>query len=78
MPSSNARHIDKAYLAYAGEKADSVRRLTRTVVPIVHAGGVTQPRPAFPIVTGRLEAKADWFDGLGRSFRQHLPTGRSS
>lgn len=47
MPSSNARHIDKAYLAYAGEKAASVRRLTRTVVPIVHAGGVTQPdRPS--------------------------------
>lgn len=70
-------HIDKAYLAYAGDKAASVRRLARTAVPIVHAGGVTQPRPPFPIVAGLLAAKADWSEGLGHTFRQHLPTGEA-
>ena len=68
-------HIDKAYLTYAGEKAASVRRLARTAVPIVHAGGVTPPRPPFPIMAGLLAAKAEWSDGLGQAFRSHLPTG---
>ena len=32
--------INKSYLEYAAEKAESVRRLKRTSVPIPHAGGV--------------------------------------
>jgi hypothetical protein len=67
-------HFDKAYLVYAGDKAASVRKLHRTSVPIVHAGGLTAPRTPFPIVAGILAAKSSWADGLGKAFVTHLPS----
>lgn len=66
-------HFDKSYLEYAGEKAGSVRKLHRTSVPITHAGGKFDPKPLFPIVAGILAPKSSWADGLGESFRKHLP-----
>lgn len=66
--------IDKAYLEYAGEKAASVRKLHRTSVQIAHAGGVYPAKPLFDIVAGIVAPKASWADGLGVSFRDHLPT----
>ncbi|RQR34807.1 DUF6602 domain-containing protein [Burkholderia sp. Bp9142] len=66
--------IDKSYLTYAGEKAASVRRLIRTSVAIAHAGGTYPPKPLFPIVAGILAPKASWSDGLGKSFRDNLPS----
>src|ERR1017187_1583862 len=41
--------VNKEYLQYAGQKAASVRRLTRTSIPIPHAGGMYPPKPLFPI-----------------------------
>src|SRR3954467_9697482 len=35
--------VDKGYLQYAGKKAESVRKLKRTSVPIPHAGGEPYP-----------------------------------
>lgn len=65
-------HIDKDYLAYAGEKAASVRRLYRTSSPITHAGGTFAPRPPFSIVAGIVAQKCAWKDGFGESFRSNL------
>lgn len=61
--------IDKAYLEYAGKKAESVRRLKRTSVPIPNAGGSPYPPKAhFEIIAGILAIDVDWKDGLSGSF----------
>ena len=64
--------INKSYLEYAGKKAQSVRRLHRTSVPIPHAGGVHKPRKLFPIVAGILAIQADWSGGLGETFKNRI------
>lgn len=60
--------IDKGHLEYAGAKAESVRRLKRTSVPISHAGGSYPAKPHFEIIAGILAITVDWKDGLGTSF----------
>lgn len=60
--------IDKGYLNYAGAKAESVRRLKRTSVPIPHAGGAYPPKPHFEIIAGILAIDIDWKDGFGAPF----------
>lgn len=60
--------IDKAYLEYAGKKAESVRRLKRTSVPIPHAGGSYPAKPHFEIIAGILAIEADWKEGFSTSF----------
>lgn len=64
--------IDKAYIEYAEAKAASVRRMTRTSVPIAYAGGTFQPKPHFRILAGLLAPRAGWVDGLGASFSRNL------
>lgn len=64
--------INKQMLEYAGEKAASVRALTRTSVPITHSDVVAPPKKLFPIVSGIVAASVDWSDGLGESFRRVL------
>lgn len=68
-------HLDKSYVEYAGQKAESVRKLYRTSVAIAHAGGVYPVKQPFPIVAGILTPKAIWADGLGVSFKAALPSG---
>ncbi len=63
-------NINKERLEYAGAKAASVRRLKRTSVPIVHAGGVYPARPVFELTSGIVAAKVDWVDGFGDSFQR--------
>ncbi|WP_010583109.1 DUF6602 domain-containing protein [Schlesneria paludicola] len=60
--------IDKGYLEYAGKKAESVRRLKRTSVPITHAGGSYPAKPHFEILAGILAIDADWKEGFSTSF----------
>jgi hypothetical protein len=67
-------HIDKNYLEYAGDKAASVRKLHRTSVSISHAGGTFKPKELFPIIAGIVAPKSSWTDGLGATFRKHLPS----
>ena len=63
--------IDKQYLEYAGTKAESVRRLKRTSVPIPHAGGTPYPpKPHFEIIAGILATEVDWKDGFADSFEK--------
>jgi hypothetical protein len=67
--------INKQYLDYAADKAQSVRVLERTSVPIVHAGGEFPPKPLFPIIAGIIATTVDWADGLAsESFRTNLAT----
>ena len=56
--------INKNYLEYAGAKAESVRVLERTSVPIVHAGGTYPARPLFEIVAGIVATEIEWTNGF--------------
>jgi hypothetical protein len=56
--------INKPYLDYAADKAESVRKLTRTSIPIVHAGGEYPAKPLLPIVAGIVAANIDWANGF--------------
>lgn len=65
--------LNKDYLEYAADKAESVRRLERTSVPIRHAGGEFPAKTLFPIIAGIVAVKVDWADGLsGKSFFENL------
>lgn len=67
--------ISKQYLDYAADKANSVRILERTSVPIPHAGGEYPPKPLFPIVAGIVATTVDWAEGLAsESFSEKLGT----
>ena len=66
--------INRAYLIYAANKAESVRKLERTSVRIPHAG--KKPFPAktlFPIIAGIVGIRSEWNDGLdSRHFSQSI------
>lgn len=59
--------INKTYLEYAANKAASVRKLTRTSVPIPYADGEYPAKPLFPIVAGVIAIRVDWVGGLASS-----------
>jgi len=61
--------LNKQHIEYAAEKAESVRALKRTSVPIVHAGGTYPPRPVFDIVAGIITTSSDWTPSFGNSFQ---------
>lgn len=54
-PELNAVNVE-----YAAKKAASVRRLTRTSLPIKHAGGEFPPVPLPPILAGVLADTTGW------------------
>jgi len=64
--------INKTYLEYAGRKANSVRNLKRTSVPIPHAGGTYPAKPHFGIVAGIVAVEVEWKDGLGTSLESAI------
>jgi hypothetical protein len=65
--------LNRDYLIYAAQKAESVRRLERTSVPIPHAGGVYDAKPLFPIIAGIVGIRSEWNDGLdSRHFLQTI------
>lgn len=60
--------INKQLLNAAADKAESVRNLKRTSVPIIYSDG---PRPAkepFEIIAGILARNVEWKEGLGETF----------
>lgn len=65
--SANAPHI-----SYAHAKAQSVRALHRTTLPIPHAGGEYPPKPPHHILAGLLALESDWAPALGDTLRGHL------
>lgn len=64
--------IDKEYLEYAGKKAESVRLLRRTSVPIRHAGGEFPSKPIFPIVAGIVAPAVSWREGFNSEAFQNV------
>lgn len=56
--------INKGYLEYAAKKAESVRVLERTSVPITHVGGEPLVKDLFPILSGIVATTIDWTDGF--------------
>jgi len=60
------------YVAYAQEKAKSVRQLHRTSLPIPHAGGIYPAKPLIPIYGGLLTLESDWKPPLGKSLENAL------
>jgi hypothetical protein len=65
--------INKKYVDYAGDKAESVRILERTSVPIQHVGGEYPPKKLFPIVAGIVATGVEWVDGIAsQSFADSL------
>jgi hypothetical protein len=62
--------VDKGYLEYAGDMAQSVRRLHRTSVEIHTASGKIAAKPHFNIIAGILALDVDWAEGFGsQAFR---------
>ena len=66
----NAKHIE-----YAQEKAESVRRLHRTSLPIPHAGGTYPPKVPARILAGILAFDSDWSPPFGDPLRAALTKG---
>jgi hypothetical protein len=64
--------LNKEHIIYAAEKAESVRSLQRTSVPIIHAGGTYPPRPIFNLLAGILTTSSDWNPSFGKSFEEVL------
>lgn len=56
--------INKEYLKYAAEKAESVRILERTSVMITHVAGPPIKKDPFPIMSGIIATTIDWNDGF--------------
>ena len=64
--------VDAGLIAYAQEKAASVRRLDRTSLPIPHAGGTYDPKPPIRILGGILSFESEWSPPLGEPLRKAL------
>jgi hypothetical protein len=64
--------LNKKYLDYAGDKAESVRKLKRTSVPIPHAGGTYPAKQLHAIPAGILTVTSSWSDSLGATFKKNL------
>jgi hypothetical protein len=63
----------------AAQKAESVRRLKRTTVPIKYVEGTYKPKALFEICAGVLCLEAWWLEGMGESLQKalrELTTGR--
>jgi hypothetical protein len=66
--------INKACVKYASSKAQSVRKLTRTSVPIQHAGGQFPAKKPFPIVAGIVASTSSWQGGFSSASFKTLIT----
>lgn len=66
------QELTKGDIEYAAKKGASVRRLHRTNISFQHAGGVQQPRPVFPILTGILTTKSSWTPSFGDAFHEAI------
>lgn len=64
------QELTAGYVAAAGEKAASVRRLFRTSAPIVDRGEGKPPRPLTYVLGGVLALTTGWRDGLGDGFKE--------
>lgn len=54
------QNLNKKHMEYAGNKAQSVRKLYRTSAEIKHAGGKFPPKELHEIISGILTSSCDW------------------
>ncbi|SMD14905.1 hypothetical protein SAMN06297251_1443 [Fulvimarina manganoxydans] len=66
------QQIDARHVAYAQEKARSVRKLCRTSLPIPHAGGVYPARALTHIIAGLLTLDSGWNPPFEEPIRRAL------
>ena len=66
------QELTKAYMEYAGKKAESVRNLYRTSASIPYAGGVYPPKPLHRILAGILTTTTEWKEPFGKPFKNCL------
>ncbi len=67
------QELTRREVLYAIDKAKSLRKLRRTSAPFVNAGGQSQARELFPIVTGILATESSWRpDPFGKALREAL------
>lgn len=64
--------LDAANIAYAGEKAASVRALRRTSTSIPHAGGEFEPKKPTEILAGIVALDSGWNPPLGDAFASSI------
>jgi hypothetical protein len=64
--------FNAANVAYAAEKAESVRRLRRTSAPIPHAGGKFDPIVPPPLLAGILTLDSEWKPAFGKPFAESI------
>lgn len=64
--------INADNVIYAKRKVASVRRLTRTSLPIPYAKGTYPPKPLIPIIGGILTFESDWKPPFGQPLRDAL------
>lgn len=67
--------IDASQVDYAQKKVASVRTLTRTSLPIPHAGGTFDPKPLPWILGGILTLESEWNPPFGAPFDAALAKG---
>jgi len=63
------QEMTKEHIAYAGEKAASVRSLRRTSARIKHAGGRHKPVRLFEITAGIVTYASGWNPAFGQPFK---------
>lgn len=66
--------MNKAYIEYAGKKAESVRKLHRTSTAIPYANGTYNPKEPQRIIAGILSTKSDWKTPFGDPFKKVIST----
>lgn len=54
------QNISKKHIEYAGKKANSVRKLKRTSIPINNAGKIVEAKAHFEILSGLLSTRSSW------------------
>ena len=64
--------LSKKNMEYAGQKAESVRKLYRTSAPIPYARGEYPPKKLHRILAGILTTSSTWKTAFGRSFKSCL------
>jgi hypothetical protein len=68
--------LSAADLRYARKKIKSVRRLSRTSLPVPHVGGLAKPKNLHHILGGFLALESNWSPALGAKLRKEL-SGKS-
>lgn len=66
--------INAGQVNYAQDKIQTVRKLTRTSLPIPHAGGTYPPKPLPYILAGLLTFESDWSPPMGQPLLDALGT----